>query len=265
MTRISVVIPVYNRVGLLPETLDSVLRQTHQDWECIVSDNCSTDGTYELALTYAQRDSRIRVVGNATNVGPVRNWLAGASHARSEWVKILFSDDVLHPEYLRKGVEAVERHADIGVVYFSFRDGLRISKPVVSAFELVMRAFLPGNSVSCSPSAYILRRDGIVNALNRRLISNPNLLNTGVGYDFACIFDSLAGRRKVAYVSERLVFYRSHGGSITSQIGADFLKLIHMYSDAYLELIAGSSFNSPQKFMMRHALRIRKQWYRFRV
>src|SRR5512146_572452 len=91
--RISIVIPVYNRAELIRRALDSVLAQTFGDFECIVSDNHSSDGTLAVVNEYAARDSRIRVVSQYQNVGPVRNWLAGAAASRGELAKRLFSAD----------------------------------------------------------------------------------------------------------------------------------------------------------------------------
>ncbi|HPT97702.1 MAG TPA: glycosyltransferase family A protein, partial [Armatimonadota bacterium] len=58
MPYFSIIIPAYNRARFLPECLDSVLAQTFTDWECIVVDDGSTDGTRELVAEYVRRDSR---------------------------------------------------------------------------------------------------------------------------------------------------------------------------------------------------------------
>ena len=55
---VDVVIPCYNYARFLPEALESVLAQTHQDWECIVIDDGSTDDTYEVARRFGERDAR---------------------------------------------------------------------------------------------------------------------------------------------------------------------------------------------------------------
>src|SRR5918993_3885046 len=57
---VSVIIPVYNRVNLVRETLQSVIDQTYADWEAIVVDDGSTDGSYELVIKFAELDHRIK-------------------------------------------------------------------------------------------------------------------------------------------------------------------------------------------------------------
>ena len=71
--RVTVGLPVFNGERYLSEAIESVLAQTFEDFEVVVSDNASTDGTAEIARRYAERDARVRYVRNATNVGPIEN------------------------------------------------------------------------------------------------------------------------------------------------------------------------------------------------
>ena len=104
---ISVLLTSYNREALIAESIESVLAQTHRDFELIISDNCSTDRTVEIAREYASKDSRIRVSVNARNLGQFENRWQAATLARGEYLKYHDSDDVMYPHCLSVMVNAL--------------------------------------------------------------------------------------------------------------------------------------------------------------
>ena len=59
--KVSIIVPLYNTKKLLSETIESVLSQTYTNWEMIIVDDCSTDGSYEYAMTFSEKDQRIQV------------------------------------------------------------------------------------------------------------------------------------------------------------------------------------------------------------
>lgn len=98
MPVVSIVTPLYNKVGYLTEAVESVLAQTFTDWELIIVDNGSTDGGYELARTY--EDPRIRVTEEHSKQGPGAARNKGVSLAKGEWTLFFDSDDLLEPNHL---------------------------------------------------------------------------------------------------------------------------------------------------------------------
>src|SRR5689334_2783621 len=102
---VSVVIPTYNRLAFLREAVDSVLAQTFRDWELIIADDGSTDGTPEAMARLA--DPRVRVISleHSGNPGRVRN--AAIALARGRYVAFLDSDDWWEREKLSLQVEAL--------------------------------------------------------------------------------------------------------------------------------------------------------------
>lgn len=94
---VSIIIPAYNSEKYFRECLDSVLRQTWRDIEVIVVNDGSTDSTEEIALQYAGRDSRLKVV-TVSNGGQATARNIGLDHARGEWIVFVDSDDVLYPD-----------------------------------------------------------------------------------------------------------------------------------------------------------------------
>jgi glycosyltransferase involved in cell wall biosynthesis len=125
--RVSVVTPVYNTAAYLAECIESVLSQTHQNFEYILTDNRSTDGSHEIALSYAQRDSRVRVLQNASFVSQLENYNGAFRQidTSSRYVKLASADDILYPECLAQLVAVAEQHPKVGLVgsYFVTEEG----------------------------------------------------------------------------------------------------------------------------------------------
>ena len=115
---VSVVVPAYNRELTLPRTLDSVLAQTYADFEVLVVDDGSADGTAAVAEAYAGRDGRVRLLRQPRNAGVSAARNRGLREARGEFVAFLDSDDEWLPEMLARQVGRFrEVPDDVGLVY----------------------------------------------------------------------------------------------------------------------------------------------------
>ena len=121
--RLSVGLPVYNGEKYLHESLDALLGQSFDDFELVVSDNASTDGTEELCRSYAARDSRIRYIRQARNIGAAPNHNVVFLESRGELFKWASCDDLYGYDLLGRCVqelddhpEAVLSHAFYGIV-----------------------------------------------------------------------------------------------------------------------------------------------------
>jgi glycosyltransferase involved in cell wall biosynthesis len=106
--------PIYNAERFLAKTLDSFLRQTFTNFELIISDNASTDGTEEICRKYAIRDKRIRYFRNEKNMGAGWNFRRVYSMAKGKYYKQAAHDDFLEPTFLEECIAALE--ADPGLV-----------------------------------------------------------------------------------------------------------------------------------------------------
>jgi glycosyltransferase involved in cell wall biosynthesis len=115
---VSVVTPFHNTAPYLVQCIESVLTQSYQQFEYILVDNCSTDGSSEIAETYTRRDSRIRLIRRTELLSQVQNYnlaLAAISNA-SKYCKIVQADDYIFPECLKLMVETFEQSEAIGLV-----------------------------------------------------------------------------------------------------------------------------------------------------
>lgn len=106
---VSIIIPTYNRAHLIGETLDSVLAQTYTNWECIVVDDGSNDGTDELMASYCERDSRFqyhhRPEGRLKGGNAARNY--GFELSRGEFIQWFDSDDLMVCKKLELKIKAI--------------------------------------------------------------------------------------------------------------------------------------------------------------
>jgi glycosyltransferase involved in cell wall biosynthesis len=105
---VTVALPVYNGENYLEKALDGLLEQTFTDFELIISDNASSDGTGSICQAYAARDPRIRYLRRSVNVGVVANHNAIVPIARGRYFKWVGHDDLYEPELLARCVEALE-------------------------------------------------------------------------------------------------------------------------------------------------------------
>ena len=106
---VTVVIPCYNQGRYLPEAIQSLQRQSLQEWECVIVDDGSNDGSYEVAQRLATTDKRVRVV-RQTNMGPSAARNRGVKEAIGDHLQFLDADDLLEREKLRVHVGELEKH-----------------------------------------------------------------------------------------------------------------------------------------------------------
>ena len=106
--KVSIVTPAYNAERFLAKTIESAQEQTFRDWEMIISDDCSSDRTREIASDYAKDDPRIRLLSFSENRGPALARGAAFDAARGRYLAFLDSDDLWVPHKLETQLEFME-------------------------------------------------------------------------------------------------------------------------------------------------------------
>src|SRR5580704_16465967 len=115
---VSIVTPVYNEAEFLPECIESVFAQTYQNWDYTIVDNCSTDGSADIARRYAAKDRRIRIWTNREFLRAIPNHNVALRQISptAEYCKVVLGDDWMFPECLERMVSVAEEHTSVGIV-----------------------------------------------------------------------------------------------------------------------------------------------------
>ena len=162
---VSVIVPVYNAARFLPDTLASVRAQTHGDWELLLVDDGSSDGSAPLMREAAAADPRVRVFFHARNRGVAAARNTGLSEARGTLVAFLDSDDLWEPDKLAQQVACL-RAGDAALVCTRYvhvdADGHLIRTLPPPPEDIGYRALLKGNVIGCSTVMLDLTRTGPV-------------------------------------------------------------------------------------------------------
>jgi glycosyltransferase involved in cell wall biosynthesis len=120
LATIRVFIPLFNAEDYILETLKSVVAQTYTDWDCVISDDKSTDKSIEIVKNFIKDDSRFKLILNEKHLNVAANWNLSKSQNQSTATKILCSDDVLYPNCLKHQFEILTKNKTSAV--FSRRD-----------------------------------------------------------------------------------------------------------------------------------------------
>lgn len=115
--KVSIGLPVYNGDKYLKEVIESILHQTFQDFELIISDNCSTDKTRDICKWYADKDTRIRYYGHDVNRGAAWNYNYVFKRSRGRLFRWSACDDLFAPDNLRRCVQVMDLHPDVILCY----------------------------------------------------------------------------------------------------------------------------------------------------
>jgi GT2 family glycosyltransferase len=220
----SVIVPNYNHAAYLRQRLESILKQTFQDFELILLDDCSTDDSRAILSEYAG-DARVSIHFNETNSGSTfKQWNKGVRLARGQYVWIAESDDYSDEHFLERLAAALESAPEIAFaycrswrvcegepntyadVYLEQPDSQRWTKNfVVDGREECRERFVYFNPVP-NASAVVFRKAAYEEAGG----ADENLRLCG---DWK-LWTAIALLGKIAYLAEPLNYFRSHGASV---------------------------------------------------
>jgi glycosyltransferase involved in cell wall biosynthesis len=165
---VTVATPVYNGAEFLARCIESVLAQTYESYEYLIVNNCSTDGTLDIALSYAKKDSRIRVHDNDRFLGVIENHNLAFRliSPTSKYCKVVSADDFIFPECLARMVEVAEANPSVGFVgsYLIVGKqvqgaGLEYERRIVPGREICRATLLGGPYVFGSPTTLLYKAD----------------------------------------------------------------------------------------------------------
>lgn len=211
---ISVVMTTYNGERYLKQQIESILAQTHTQFELLIADDRSTDSTVEILSRFVKLDRRVRYYVNETNLGINRNLSEALAQAAYPLVAISDQDDIWHPQKLERLVAALK---ECSAVYSDSQlidgEGLPLGETLLERIGVanpyigrMVRGLIRKNSVS--GHALLLRRE---------------LLELLLPFDDGLMFDQQIGivaalNHGLGYVAEPLVMHRVHDSNQTNQL-----------------------------------------------
>ena len=211
MPKASVIVPVYNVEAYLEKCVQSILRQTEQDFELLLVDDGSTDSSGQLCEELAKKDSRIRVIHQENQgLGGARN--TGIREAKGDWLLLVDSDDWIEPEILEKSLEAGLRE-EADMVVFPFRsvdeEGrelavFRENIPVGRAFALKERKDI----LLTAPVAW------------NKLYRTAFFRETGLAYPSRVWYEDIRTTPKLMALARRMVFLGDIGYNYLQRQGS---------------------------------------------
>lgn len=223
---VSILVPVYNREGIISETLSSALSQTYENIEVIVVDNASTDGTWAIICDYAKRDPRLKAFKNESNLGPVRNWLRCVDCATGVFAKILWSDDLISPVFLEKTIPYFD-DLQVGFVYTAAKIFTEESESGVLSYingktgvydaESFILGDFKAKGYPLSPGCAVFYLKDVKRNLMLQIpnASGSDFSMHAIGNDLLLFLLTANQYKKIAYISSCLSYFRAHPGSIS--------------------------------------------------
>lgn len=230
---VSFVVPVYNVEKYLSTCLDSILSQgvESDNYEIILVEDCSTDGSLKICLDYCKRYNNIFLVQNEKNIGLGLTRNRGMEIAKGEYIHFVDSDDLLFPNSLRclLSLNVVSLHPDI----IRFRSSCK-TEYVNNHNEIEYQ----GTSYNITPSLlslsvwrYWFRRRFLIE-------NNIDSLDKRTGQDAIFTFKALSKNPYIVVVSTVVYFYRLRGDSITAKKDIDYVKCLWEVMDEIIQIPA---------------------------
>jgi glycosyltransferase involved in cell wall biosynthesis len=233
---ISIVLTSYNRKDFILEQLDSIVAQTYRDWELIIVDDCSTDGSEEIIQEFIRknRDKKIIFVRNEKNVGVAKNFEKGLRLASGKYIAVCDSDDVWLGDKLERELQFL-KSGNYGMVYSDLM-------VVDSSLKVIKKSFIR-NCLSFFSNQKDDSFDELINdnhivgptilfdaKLKRKLIPFSEHAIQDFWITIVCSIFSTIG-----YLNEPTVLYRQHSSNMVGASKLSIYSLIFLKNQNFLE------------------------------
>jgi glycosyltransferase involved in cell wall biosynthesis len=206
---VSIITPTYNSEKFIEQTISSIINQSFKDWELIVIDDASSDGTINIVNDFIKKYHNIKLLQHKKNEGAAIARNNGVEVATGDFIAFLDTDDIWKPDKLERQIAFMLEHT-IDVCFCSYdlisENGTHLNKTVLALPELSYKKFLKCN--------YIGNLTGIYNAKNLGKVYAPNLRKR---QDWLVWLEAVKRSEKPAFgIKESLAIYRVREHSISS-------------------------------------------------
>ena len=206
---ISIGIPVYNGERYIAQTLDSILTQTFTDFEIVISDNASTDGTESICRAYQEKDPRVRYHRNGENLGAAKNYNRTVELSSGKYFKWAASDDLIDPDLFEMCVQVLDN--DPGVVLCYSKTNIIDEKgKFVTEYEDRLNLDIDDVMKRFKQLIYTIAECNAVFGLIRLdILKRTKLIGNYIASD-VCLLTELSLYGKFHELPDRLFFRRVH-------------------------------------------------------
>lgn len=224
--KVSIICPNYNCVKFIAQTIESVLVQSYSNWEMLIIDDCSSDGSYEIALKYANLDKRILVFRNEINKGAALSRNRAIELSDGEYIAFLDSDDLWLPNKLEKQIAFMEKNN----CDFSFTEYEHIDENNNSLHKIANVI----NHLSYKKLLFHCWPGCLTVMYNQVLIGNVFSEDIPKNNDHALFLRVLRKSKKAMGIKKVMAQYRIRSGSISRKkipIIKYYIKVIHDFEN----------------------------------
>ncbi|MFH4964296.1 glycosyltransferase [Gaetbulibacter sp. M235] len=224
--KVSVIVPCYNQAQYLDDALQSVLKQTYKDWECIIVNDGSTDHTEEVANTFLKLDNRFKYI-DIKNGGVSHARNVGIKEANGDYILPLDADDKIAPSYIELGLKEFDKDNALKVVYCEAKFFGKYNK-LWKLPNYSFRELLRNNIIFCSA---LIKKDDFVK-------SGGYDINLSIGLeDWEFWINFLKDGGKVYRIPKVCFYYRIKETSRNVEISEnDFEEVLKYISIKHSEL-----------------------------
>ena len=217
---VSVIMPTYNRSGLLKLAVESVLMQDFTDYEIIITDNCSTDDT--AAVVAALSDKRIRYFLNPVNIGLTRNYNRALSLATGKYIAVFSDDDVMLPGNLTAKVKVLNQYSSVGLVHSNTKEidgqGIVINDKHSQGWNSRIWSEMTNKPLMSGKRAYDILYDEWNFVSMPTVMMRKSLLDDAkIEFNNQLIWLNIARLNDFYFIEEPLVQIRTHGMNLTTK------------------------------------------------
>lgn len=234
--KVSIIVPVYNAAKFLEETIECVGKQTYENWELLLVDDCSSDGSRELCESWSKRDGRIRAILQERNQGAAKARNKGLLEAVGRYIAFLDADDLWRPLKLEKELD-FQRKQKAAFVFtgyeFADENGLGLGKVVRVPQTLNYKQALKNTTIFTTTTLFDTE------LIDKEMLQMPDMKSE----DTATWWKILRSGYTAYGLDENLVLYRRSAGTLSSDKLEAIRRIWGLYRKAEGLSVVYSAYN----------------------
>lgn len=241
---VSIILPVYNGAENIATSINSIINQSYTNWELIIVNDCSTDQTLEVILEYQQKDKRIKILSNQTNMKLPKSLNIGFTEAKGDYLTWTSDDNMYKSNAIERMVSELETNRDI-VMVFSDYTTIDKNNNIINEIKIADQLILGiGNTIG---ACFLYTRE----IFDKVGYYDYNLF-LAEDYDYWIRINKLG---TIKHISEDLYLYKLHDGSLTETRKNDInLQTFKVLEKHFMFLYLNALHEKKQFYFFEHMI-----------